>query len=497
MNNKGFAITALLYGLSIMGLMTVVLMMSIMQNSRKNTSTLVRGVEQELNSYGKTAIDYTSSGDYTVPDDQGGFYKLELCGKYWLTTGTVYFPGNTVISVTVGDTSKVAVKTGDVGDIMIAGSTPYVNGMARFHESGQVKKYPFINGQVIEPAASQASGCTNGLVMNKVSSDIPSSINNSFTVDDTTKYAFNEVTQIETAKQAEVWVASYSYTSKTTNAPTIVKATQDTNKKIHTISSRNVSEIYVNYLEEPGKNTLIKVTGAAGERNVSPNSDTYEFKKTGYTFSRFSPMSAKAIQNANYVISLVSKDGSKYYLTHRRALSTSAYTPTAGSGKTMCQNAWEEANKTNSTKLVKFGSESIARPVVTSYYKGGNWQKWRIEYLSSRYKITEIEEYKPFEVNKHDVSLLTTGPILVCGEYTCVINTAHPEQEEFKSTDAWRENENQQWTLAATGLGTYRLRTNNDLDVEQYLYYDTTNQKFYVTDKKEDASIFYIYNANL
>ena len=61
-NNKGFAITALLYGLSIMALMTVVLMMSIMQNSRKNNTTTVKAVEQELNNYGSTTTNYTETG---------------------------------------------------------------------------------------------------------------------------------------------------------------------------------------------------------------------------------------------------------------------------------------------------------------------------------------------------------------------------------------------------------------------------------------------------
>ena len=83
-NKNGFAITALLYGLSIMALMVVALMMSVMQNSRKNSSSLVRSIEEELNAYGETAQQYTSgSHDYYVPEGQTGYFKI-LNAKYHL-----------------------------------------------------------------------------------------------------------------------------------------------------------------------------------------------------------------------------------------------------------------------------------------------------------------------------------------------------------------------------------------------------------------------------
>lgn len=504
MKNKGFAITALLYGLSIMGLMTVVLMMSIMQNSRKNTSTLVRGVEQELNSYGQTAIDYTSTGDYIVPSDQRGYYKLELCGNNTLTTGSVFFKGGEKLNITVGTTSTVKVVSddagNDIGAIMTSGSSPYINGMAKFHNSGEIKKYPFINGQIIE-----STSCTNGLVMNKVSSDAPTASNTNFVVSSTTENIFNSVKKVTTGAKAKVWRASY--TANSTAAPSIKAMAQSSNHLTHTLSGSdivNVSEIYVDYEVEPGTATAIQIYGDADQTNgktISPSS-SYSFKKTGYTFSRFGPIKDNTIQVGNYVIALTTKESSKITLTPRKALSTSAYTPAAGSGKTMCQNAWAEANNAASTNIVKYGSESLARPVVLKNYKGANWQKWRFESISGKYKITEIEEYKPFEVNKHDTSLELTGPVLVCGEYTCFVKSP-PEVEEFKSTDAWRDNENQKWTLAATGLGTYRFQTNTDVGVNQYLYYDSRTEanggtkKFYVTSNASNASLFYIYNANL
>ena len=54
MNNKGFAITTLLYGLMSVAFLIMTLLMGIMSQNRQNTSTLVDKIEEELNRYGET-----------------------------------------------------------------------------------------------------------------------------------------------------------------------------------------------------------------------------------------------------------------------------------------------------------------------------------------------------------------------------------------------------------------------------------------------------------
>ncbi len=472
-NNKGFAITALLYGLSIMALMTVVLMMSIMQNSRKNNTTTVKAVEQELNNYGSTTTNYSGATSTpigkTIPSGQTGYYKMELCGSNGnLVTGTVYLPEGTNLSISLGTTSSVTVD----GNLTMS-DEPYVNGMARFYKTKGVKKYPFLNGQVIKD-----SGCDPkpGFKMSKVSNDKPIENNN----------YFNSVKSITTDTSADIYALTYNPNS--TDAPTLTKNCTSTTSCSWT-NALNISDIYIDYKAAPGKKTNIKI----GTNTISLDSD-YSFAQAGYSFSRFGPVSGTTIQNGNYVISLASKTASSVYsISQKDVLSTSTYTPPD------CHTA----NATTNTSLIHYGHESLGRPVLLQLYTSRNGQKWRFEYMTENedpdttynyYKITEIEEYKPFEVHKNDDAVKELGPILMCGEYVC----DESGDNIFKSTDSYRKNPNQKWELTPTGLGTYRFRTNANLSgITQYLYYDSAAKRFYVTDQANEASLFYIYNANL
>ena len=83
MNNKGFAITTLLYGLMSVGFLVMTLLMGIMSQNRQNTSTLVKKIEEELNRYGETETTFAYIGtpqEYIVPYGQAGWYKIELWG---------------------------------------------------------------------------------------------------------------------------------------------------------------------------------------------------------------------------------------------------------------------------------------------------------------------------------------------------------------------------------------------------------------------------------
>lgn len=82
-NNKGFAITTLLYGLMSVAFLIMTLLMGIMSQNRQNTSTLVDKIEEELNRYGETETTFAYLGEsqeYIVPYEQSGWYKIELWG---------------------------------------------------------------------------------------------------------------------------------------------------------------------------------------------------------------------------------------------------------------------------------------------------------------------------------------------------------------------------------------------------------------------------------
>ena len=84
MNNKGFAISTLLYGLSILGLLLIVLLMSTVTSNRINTRELVKQIEEDLDRFSATQTTFTSTNDaatakeYIVASGRGGWYKIEL-----------------------------------------------------------------------------------------------------------------------------------------------------------------------------------------------------------------------------------------------------------------------------------------------------------------------------------------------------------------------------------------------------------------------------------
>ncbi len=88
MNNKGFAVSTLIYGLSIMGIMLIAILMATMSSTRSNARQLSESVERELislskveTSFGPLPIDSTkTTQEYSVPAGQSGWYRIELWG---------------------------------------------------------------------------------------------------------------------------------------------------------------------------------------------------------------------------------------------------------------------------------------------------------------------------------------------------------------------------------------------------------------------------------
>ena len=85
MNNKGFAISSLLFGLLLVAFLIVSLLMSIIQTNRQNTTDLIDKIEEELGRYSKTETNFSfttegTSQEYIVPYGKSGWYKIELWG---------------------------------------------------------------------------------------------------------------------------------------------------------------------------------------------------------------------------------------------------------------------------------------------------------------------------------------------------------------------------------------------------------------------------------
>ena len=137
LNNKGFAISTLIYGLAIMGIMIVAILMATMAQTRSNTRTLVKTIEEDLNRYSRTETTFKpitetmTSQEYIVPTS--GWYKIELWGAQGGGNGgrgaytggvielvegdTLYFYVGKHRSSDGGYTSEVRVVNGDYESI--------------------------------------------------------------------------------------------------------------------------------------------------------------------------------------------------------------------------------------------------------------------------------------------------------------------------------------------------------------------------------------------
>ena len=123
LNNRGFAISTLLYGLMIMSLLIVIALISNLSTNRINTTNFVDKVEDELNrlSLSDTEGDYTggevdnNGREYIAPTS--GWYKIELWGaagggtnggKGAYTSGIIYLEGNDHLYFYVGEKGNKA-----------------------------------------------------------------------------------------------------------------------------------------------------------------------------------------------------------------------------------------------------------------------------------------------------------------------------------------------------------------------------------------------------
>ena len=110
LNNKGFAISTVIYGLSIMGILLIAMLMSEMATIRSNTKQLSKSIEEDLNNYSRTSTTFKANSitpeaqEFYVPEGQAGWYRIELWGAQGGANGGygAYTAG--VIELNEGDT---------------------------------------------------------------------------------------------------------------------------------------------------------------------------------------------------------------------------------------------------------------------------------------------------------------------------------------------------------------------------------------------------------
>ncbi len=138
LNNRGFAISTLLYGLMIMSLLVVLALFGNLSTTRYSTATFVDKVEDELNRLSATNTEGSHTGgevdaqgrEYIAPES--GWYKIELWGasgygssggKGAYVSGIIFLEDNDFLYFYVGEQGKSSGTTFNSGTTQGGGAT--------------------------------------------------------------------------------------------------------------------------------------------------------------------------------------------------------------------------------------------------------------------------------------------------------------------------------------------------------------------------------------
>ena len=120
LNNKGFAVSTILYGLLIIIMIIVTLLFSIAQQNRENTSSLVDKIEEDLINANEVEKGITPDSDeklFIVPWNETGWYRIELWAANTNGINGDYVSG--FIYLVQGDTISFRVNNSGVTDAIL------------------------------------------------------------------------------------------------------------------------------------------------------------------------------------------------------------------------------------------------------------------------------------------------------------------------------------------------------------------------------------------
>ena len=118
LNNKGFAISIIIYSVGSLAVLTLILILAIDSGIRKNNTTIVDAIKDELNAASKSRWTFTYSGTpeaFTVPET--GTYQLEVWGASGGSLGgTAGNGGYATAKLTLTYNSTIYVVVGSAGN---------------------------------------------------------------------------------------------------------------------------------------------------------------------------------------------------------------------------------------------------------------------------------------------------------------------------------------------------------------------------------------------
>ena len=520
MNNKGFAITTLLYGLMSVGFLVMTLLMGIMSQNRQNTSTLVKKIEEELNRYGETETTFAYIGaaqEYIVPYGQAGWYKIELWGAKTsnglgdYTSGIVYLAENTKLYFYLGNTCANATACGtafnkgntevrtntatETSAIMRAsgyGKTSFIAGSAGANvvtEAGAATnqtdhfsgKY-FINGMTV-PKVNDTYGKANVELVSKGGSDqYPAMKNLKLSEVQYIKHCNNSGSSLGLVEIQAINIA---------NGQNIVKTLASSRITGLSGTAANAYDGIIN------SNTATIANGGCVQINLGAKYNLSELA-IWHNYSSSTSYKNNTLQ--------VSKDGSTWQDIKKSNLSATSVIASAAGEKF---TPWQ-ADSTAEFPSGRYYIFSIANPskVVTAQnareitapnkanvtmetFQGSKLQKWTIERVS------------PNDTNLMNKSGWATTPIyrIYESENNHALQLADGTSEVGENINAAKPVRNYEWDLwqiMPLANGTYKIRSLITTGANRFVYENSSGNVISYTDTTSDTSYntrFRIVNA--
>ena len=441
MNNKGFAVTTLLYGLTIIGILLIGTIMASVATTRNNMREISDKVEEDLLNFIKTDNIYTVPGDYSIPITEPGFYRIEAWGpqdssgggvcngtKGSYATGIIRISSGTNLNFKIGNCGEeTAVYDSTNKHLMYVSSDKskdYVHGQSERTDVNQAdptvqKNKFFIDGYRITNTHTgkgkikikQISTKTNYIDLQK--NDL-----------------WKNVIKVQ-IKNAESCTATISYLTGNNALKTINgKQINNNDTTLELNSSKGANSIVINCNTPPSKNIIIYLKKSSSFTMIY--NGLYSFPETGIQLSAYQPLSS--------AFTAFPKEGNYYIIPLKQY-----------------------------NKVITATSPDLNfSPIEIRELDGSNSQRWSIEeskYTTGQYKIVETSTFRALDIQDDE-------------------NYLNEKITAKKTFNAISKVDSQHWIILPNNDGTYSIKTILPKKLEENTGYITTE-----TDKENEMGI--------
>ena len=440
MDNKGFAVTTLLYGLTIIGILLIGAIMASIATTRNNMREISDKVEEDLINYTKSYNTYTEPSEYTFKATEDGFYRIEAWGpqggtacdgeKGSYATGIIRLTSATPLKMTIGrcgESTKIT-EDGDSKYIMYVDSVDasnYINGQSEYANTSQSNSTSsfFADGYRL----SKVHTGSGKIRITKVS---PKSTTSNYTsLPNKTIWKNGSKIQIKQANSCMLTAMNYSGANK------IKRNTKSINSNDYVLSitgtNKGLSSILITCTTPPTNNIEIYIYNGTTP-NLIYNGKYYSYLSNGIQLS--------AYQQPATTGSPFPSQGNYYII------------PIKQSGKVV----------TATSPDLNFS------PVEIGELDGSNSQRWSIEsssHTNGQYKFVETSTYRALDIQNDE-------------------NYLNEKITAKRTFNTLSKVDSQHWTIHPNNDGTYSIKTILPKKLDQETGYITIE-----TDRENEMGI--------